>query len=652
MKRTLSSDAVRAAGPRPPVCTLVLLFGVLAGCPSEPVEPAPEPPEPPAWCTDGRAQNRYDVGALEQLTTFPDDHLTRPDLETATGLRVALAPEDVPSIGQFPSGYLNVFDEISKLDGFGTTAGAFFSFEYAVDADSLTAESAGFVALTDDGARFISAEPFVSDFGSLVILRPHTPLPPATQVAAAIFAPATSSDGSCIRPGAPLRALLSPETELGPGEEPDPLAPRYAEAAAAFGKELGDIAAMTVFTTQSALATSQAVAEDIASRPAAAFEGPWVCSADSERTRCDAGITLNDYRDGDRVVPADDERVPLGAHTLPVSLWLPGAGDAGPYPLVVYGHGLGGDRSQGGSVSRFLAPEGLAIVAIDAVEHGDHPSRTAMPLPALDPLSLFAIQIDPPGISGLVLRDNFRQSSYDKLQLVGSLLEHGIDTDGDGAPEVDTDKLFYVGVSLGGLMGPEVIALTDAFRGALLSVPGGRITSIIRDSDLLSPVIDMMRPEGTSDRDVDTFFPILQTIVDAGDPAVWAPHMTERVAPAERHGLPQVLFQFALADGIVPNSANASIGMASGLPGVGVELFAQPTTGWLDGPVSGNLADGGSGGIQHFDVVTDRETPGEDPHPATHDNVTRSYEGLEAAKAFFLPVLDGDPGVVVDPYGD
>jgi len=638
-----------------PRTLLCLLFVALLGCPAatpDPPESTP-PPEPPDWCTDGRAVYRYDVGAETELTTFPDDHLTRPDPTTATGLRVAMGLGDAPSVGNFPEGYLNVFDEISTLDGFGTTAGAVFRFDYALAEDSLTQDAFGFVAFTEDGPLLIGAEPFLSDFGSLLILRPHVPLPPATRAAVALFAPATSSDGSCIRPGTPLRELLSPGTELADGVAVDPLSPRYVEAAAAFGKDLSDIAAMSVFTTQSTHATSVAVAQDIAARAAATFEGPWTCSSESggTRTRCDAAITLNDYRNSDRVVPPDGDRTPLGSHTLPVSLWLPGAGDQGPYPLVVYGHGLGGDRSQGGSVASFLSPEGLAIIAIDAVEHGDHPSNTPMPFPALDPLSLFAIQIDPPGISGLVLRDNFRQSSFDKLQLVGSLMEHGIDVDGDG-DVVDTDSLFYIGVSLGGLMGPEVIALTDAFRGALLSVPGGRVTSIIRDSELFAPVIDMMRPEGTSDADVDTFFPILQTLVDAGDPAVWTPLMFDRVVPADLHGVPQVLFQFALEDGIVPNSANSAIAAASGLPGVGTEFFDVPDVTWVDGPLSGNLVDGGSGGIQQFDVVTDRDTPGVDPHPATHDNVTRSHEGLEAAKAFFLPVLDGEPGVVIDPYAE
>lgn len=631
-------------------CSLLV---VLLGCPSGPVDvPEPTAPDPPDWCTDGRAVYRYDVGAVEQLTTFPDDHMTRPDPTTATGLRVAMSQSEAPSVGEFPEGYLNVFDEISTLDGFGTTAGAFFRFDYALDADSLTPDSFGFVAFTDDGPLRIGAEPFVSDLGSLLILRPHTPLPPATRAAVALFAPAASSDGSCVRPGEPLRQLLSPETELPDGAEADPLAPRYAEAAAAFDKELGEISAMSVFTTQSTHATSVAVAEDVASRPAAEIQGPWTCWPESggTRTRCDAAITLNDYRDADRVVPPDGARIPLGAHTLPVSLWLPDAGDTGPYPVVLYGHGLGGDRSQGGSIANLLAPEGIAVVAIDAVEHGDHPSQTPMPFPALDPLSLFAIQIDPPGISGLVLRDNFRQSSFDKLQLVGALMEHGIDVDGDGGDDVDTDRLFYVGASLGGLMGPELIALTDVFRGALLSVPGGRITSIIRDSDLFAPVIDMMRPPGTSDAEVDTFFPILQTLVDAGDPAVWAPMMFDRVVPADLHGLPQVLLQFALDDGIVPNSANGAVAAATGLPGVGREIFTVPSVTWTDGPVSGNLADGGSGGIQQFDFVTDRSTPGVDPHPASHDNVTVSFEGFEAAKAFFLPVIDGQPGVVLDPY--
>lgn len=100
----------------------------------------------------------------------------------------------------------------------------------------------------------------------------------------------------------------------------------------------------------------------------------------------------------------------------------------------------------------------------------------------------------------------------------------------------------------------------------------------------------------------------------------------------------------------MPNIANAAVARATGLPGVGAAAFPIADVEFGPGPVTGNLADGGSGGIQLFDVVTERSAPGQDPAPATHDSVTTSFEGWTAAATFLMPVLDGDPGVVVDPY--
>ena len=48
--------------------------------------------------------------------------------------------------------------------------------------------------------------------------------------------------------------------------------------------------------------------------------------------------------------------------------------------------------------------------------------------------------------------DNWRQSTYDKLQLIQTLVD-APDIDGDGTLEFDTDRMAYWGVSLGGTGG-------------------------------------------------------------------------------------------------------------------------------------------------------------------------------------------------------
>jgi fermentation-respiration switch protein FrsA (DUF1100 family) len=608
-----------------PVAPLLLL----AACPT-----APTPPSDvllPAFCEGGRASFVYDPDPSAPLGTFPDDRYTV-EADTATGLRVDL-PSDHPAVGSMPSGYANVFDELSTLDGWGVTAGAVFRFDRPIDVSKLDDSTMGFVALTDAGPIRVAADVRSSDFGAQVILLPRVPLPAATRCAAAIFEPVTSLDGSCVRLPEAMEELLTPGNAGGT---------RYADALAGFGRIPEDVVAMTVFTTQSAPAISHAVAETIRASDPPAF-APWDCQPSGPRTRCESSIAVLDFRDENRVIPPDSVGDAHGNYVLPVSLWLPETGTP-PYPLVVYGHGLGSGRGQGNTPASLLGPEGYAVIAIDAVQHGDHPGRTSLGVGPLDALTFFAIQIDPPGISGIELRDNFRQSTYDKLQLLEAM-SAGIDVDIDGISEIDPQRLVYVGVSLGGIMGAEVLSLTDRFVGALLSVPGGRTSAIIQDSETFRPLIDIMRPEGTPEADVERFFPILQTLIDPGDAMTWA----ARVLPG-REMPPQVLVQVALNDTIVPNSANDAFVRALGAPGVGREVWPVAGIGFEPGPIVGNLDGDRTAAVTQFDIVHEDGDPLREPVPAGHDNVTTSYEGWEAATDFLEPVLAGEPGVARDPY--
>jgi hypothetical protein len=183
----------------------------------------------------------------------------------------------------------------------------------------------------------------------------------------------------------------------------------------------------------------------------------------------------------------------------------------------------------------------------------------------------------------------------------------------------------YIGLSLGAIMGPELLALTDVFDRVVLNVPGGRTTGIIQDSDLFSPLIAVMAPEGTTDGDVARYFPLLQAVVDPGDAMVWA--------PGAREVTPSILVQLAHLDGIVPNSTNAAVSRALGVDGVGREVWPMADVAFVPGPVP-------EAGITQFDHVTVNGELG----PATHNNLLASEEAWAAA-AHFLAT-----GQVVDPY--
>jgi dienelactone hydrolase len=626
------------ATPVARVALLSLLLGVGPGCPAG--------DEPPAWCT-GSTLYDYAPDRATSLTTMPDDHWTVP-APTLTGLRVHLEIDQTPALQPRPGeeGYFAVYDELSLLDGFGTTSGITFRFVRTVDEATLAPEDYAIVALPDGGAPIrIAADHQTSDFGATIILRPRTPLPPGTRVGAAVFTSALGWDGTCIAPSRYLRELLSPETELDDGVPPHDLSLRFVEVMDALEREPHEIAAMTAFTTQSATDHSRRVAADIVSRPA---DTPTMtCAEEAAFLVCDGTLPVDAYVDAAGILVESGDATPVSRYDLPLRAWLPLDRPAEPLPVVFFGHGLGGDRGQAGRVARSLGNLEVAVIAVDAVEHGDHPLRTPAPIEFIEPLMFFGISLDPAGIQGRKLRDNLRQSTFDKLQVVRSL-RAGMDVDGDGFADFDGERMLYIGASLGGLMGPELLALTDAFAAAMLAVPGGRITSLLHDSESLGVIVDALRPDATTDGDIDRFFPILQAVVDPGDPMTWAPYVLHDRLDASPP--PQLLMEVAQGDAIIPNAASDALARSLGLPGVARALWEIADIEFEAAPLTGNLPGGGTAGLLLFDTVTDSDAPDSPPAPAEHGSVPGSEESRRATEALFRPAIDGLPGTIIDPY--
>jgi hypothetical protein len=231
------------------------------------------------------------------------------------------------------------------------------------------------------------------------------------------------------------------------------------------------------------------------------------------------------------------------------------------------------------------------------------------------------------------------------------MVEAGLDLDGDDVVDLDADRLIYLGVSLGGIMGPELIALSPGIEAAILVVPGGRVSSIVQDAEQFSIVIDIMRPQDATDGDVDRFFPVLQTMLDRGDAAAWA---TQLLVPIEDRsaGLPaaapHILMAMVLDDDTVPNSSNRALARALGIPVVPplrqeIGLIGMTA----EAPVLANWIDGRTVGLLQLDRVADGQGGIE---PATHSNVGDSDVGVEAWFRFIDEHLTEGVPVIVNPY--
>lgn len=547
---------------------------------------------------------------LESLTTFPDDVQTVDDPTTPTGRRVQL--QDGPRAelqAQIPDSF-NVLEAVEELDGFGTLAPVMLRFDAPIDIESVREDTVWWVSLSDGQA--VAWEAQLSESGLVLFLFPQVPLREATRYGVALSG-ITDTAGERVYAAQTVRDILNFE----------PVAPEVARVVGDYaalrlltGLAPEDIAAATVFTTQSL------TAEDAAITALLDAHAPTLTVTDCAGTFCAATLSAVDLlgADGRLQSPPTVEQT----YSLPVDLYLPST--PAPWPVLIYGHGLGGDRHEGDPAA-MVADLGVAVLTVDAPAHGDHPSATSDN--ELDQIvGFFGIDLFAATFDVYQLRDHWRQAAWDKLQLIRAV-QAGVDLDGDGAADLDSSRIAYGGHSLGGIMGPDLLSMAPEVGAAYLSVPGGRVAYIVAESPTFAPLIAAMRPAGVSDDDVSRFFPLLQTAIERGDPA--------NRAPAVLNGQRDVLMNMVIDDQIIPNRANAILARALGVglaSPVLLEIPGLESTGTL--PISGNH-DGRTAILYQYDTFV-----GEDGSPvtATHEDAYDNPLPAEQAHHFFQTWLE------------
>ena len=162
----------------------------------------------------------------------------------------------------------------------------------------------------------------------------------------------------------------------------------------------------------------------------------------------------------------------------------------GGYPVAIFGHGGGTDKNASGFVAAKLAQQGIAVIAIDGPGNGFGPLSTytigftdlsSMTFPSggrsIDQNGDGKINqgegfdaAAPRTILGG--RDGQRQTVVDHMQLVREI-EVGMEVDGDGLPDLDPSRIYYLGGSRGGIQGFPFLAIEPDVRAGVLTVPGG-----------------------------------------------------------------------------------------------------------------------------------------------------------------------------------
>jgi hypothetical protein len=589
--------------------------------------------EPLEFCQSSTSA-LYDPMHSDELLSYPDDFLTKPDANSPTGIRVDLSPEKAPWTTELGDIFAPIIEDVSTRSGFARLGASVIRFSGPVNngpvdpTASLENNDIIWLDLSVDPPERVAFTSSLGEDQDQLILKPMKPMRSNAQQAVFITNSFLDLDGSCIAPAPLIASIIEGTAE----PEFDTLSERFQRAIEASGIAAETISHMQVFTTQDDLGLLQDVADDIAQNQYS-WDESVDCNGDAP-TYCQGTFLANDYRtDGTIEGPAPQQQWSLVVHS-----WLPKDIEP-PYPVIIYGHGINSRAEGASNVADIVSPLGIAVIAVDALHHGQHP--TADPDASMPALIFLGINLSEFVFDSRGLRGSFDQSTADRLQLI-QLLKQNPDIDRDGIADLNMDELIYYGISLGGVMGPQLMANSKMQAGVLVEA-GGDLPVFTTDTttvDYLDSVLEaLVGPPDVFAR----LLPILQTAVDSSDPAIWGVNvMQERL---DEEPIPDLLFPVCLNDDTVPPATAKALARSLDIPHLTPIFETVPMLEVQDGPLQNNLPSGATGAYFQFDRITNNG----EVIPSTHDNLPNSPEAVLMIQHFLQTHLEGS-AEIIDPY--
>jgi hypothetical protein len=293
--------------------------------------------------------------------------------------------------------------------------------------------------------------------------------------------------------------------------------------------------------------------------------------------------------------PTPIARVP--SRRIPLLATLPNAqsGQTQPasgWPVVIFQHGITLNRTVMLAMADSFALAGFAVVAIDLPLHGvtdaTNPfyqgpghalgnNERHFNMDNVGAVGVFAPdgQIDNGwqilNVSNpLNARDHIRQAVADTIALKRTL--PSIDFPNVPNPDLDGNRIHFVGSSLGSIISGVFLGLDSDIRTATLQSPAGPWTSILTDPQATvfgGPIRNALSAQGLPPGTLgfDNFVRDLQTVIDPVDPVNFA------VDAAANHPIHVIEI---LGDTSVPNRPTDYIAQLWGLPSVSTTTPAGP----------------------------------------------------------------------------
>jgi hypothetical protein len=506
---------------------------------------------------------------------FPSDRFTAFDTQQLTGLRVNMA---LPNCATRPSDCADL-TLLNQLDGFNLQPRLSIPFDGAVDPSTVNSSTVFLITLPGPGLRGLEFDGFVPkaiginqivwDPASLTLFaESNDHLNEDANYALIVTTGVHDAGGNPIAATGDFSAFIHGDGGVD-GKNADELLKRYQQALkhtlsddilGQLGLSRGDVAAASVFTTESATATLRSIRDQIksAASPSVDFNlgsggaktvfplntvtgltwnvqaltvGPLVPTSlnaalgalqvfpGSIGTLAFGKFTGQHWQNANVFIPQvpTTQSVPSqGSEDIFFNLFIPsGPRPTNGWPVAIFGHGFT-DSKQGApfAVASTLAHNGIASIAINVVGHGFGPNSTltvnqgttATTFPeggrGFDQDGNGQIT-SAEGSSAFVLSPQGIIGSRDALQQTTAdlmqlvrTIQGGIDANGDGLPDLDANRIYYAGQSFGGIYGTIFLGIEPDIRAGVPNVPGGPIIDIVR----LSPSFQLLLTQALSVR--------------------------------------------------------------------------------------------------------------------------------------------------------
>jgi hypothetical protein len=536
---------------------------------------------------------------------FPSDRFTAFDSQQLTGLRVNVP---LPNCATNPSDCADL-TLLNQLDGFNLQPRLSIPFDGAIDVSTVNSNTVFLLQLPGRGLveadgdisnpHVIGINQIVWDPASLTLFaESNDHLDEDSNYLLIVTTGVHDASGNPIATSSAFAQFIHGDGGVD-GKNADRLLKGYQSALKHsldndvlknIGISHGNVAAASIFTTESATATLRSIREQVksAAAPAVNFNlgtggektvfplntvtgltwnvqaltvGPLVPTSltatlgalqvfpGSIGTLAFGKFSGTHWQNSNVFIPQVPTRqsVPAqGTEDIFFNLFIPsGPRPTNGWPVAIFGHGFT-DSKQGApfAVASVLAHNGIASIAINVVGHGFGPNSTLTVQQGATSTTFLeggrGVDQDgngqitsSEGSSTFVLSPQGTVGSRDALQqTVANLMElvraiqGGIDADGDSLPDLDANRIYYAGQSFGGIYGTMFLGIEPDVRVGVPNVPGGPIIDIVR----LSPSFQLLLTQSLAVR--------IPVLLNAGPPLFFNDNSPLRNLPPVINNVP------------------------------------------------------------------------------------------------------------------